>query len=198
MSEGTRKIFEAMEEGGALTTPGHSIATAAVGWGEPQTLFADCSCGEEAIPVEEDFGAEGPALIPTLIPFVEKYGRDALNHGSRVFGDWETLARQCVAHMEATGGSLEARITDARERLDSAQELLQAQLAGDFGTGAQGHPVLSAAALTAAARDIEALTLAIDLTERVELPEIVPVTPESEAAYQAALKAQYPEMKGPY
>jgi len=186
------QIIDAMEPEGALFTPGHTFTTHAIGWGEPQTLSADCSCGQAAIPVEEDYGDSGPSLIPTLVSFVEKYGRDALLHGASVYGNWDTLARQCLGHIEAMGGTLDERISEAMDRLKNASATLQAELAGNFSSGAQGHPVLSASAVGVAARDLEVLTMAQELKDRVPLPKPVPVTAESEAAYEAALEAQYP------
>ena len=183
------QIIEAMKPEGALFTPGHTFTTSAVGWGEPQTLSADCSCGQVAIPVQED---NISGLIPPLKAFVEKYGNDALLHGESVYGNWDTLARQCLGHIEAMGETLDERIAEAMDRLRNASDMLQAELAGNFNSGAQGHPLLSASAVGVAARDLEVLTAAQELKERVPLPQPVPVTPESEAAYEAALEAQYP------
>ena len=183
------QIIDAMEPEGALFTPGHTFTTSAVGWGEPQTLSADCSCGQVAIPVQED---NISGLIPPLKAFVEKYGKDALLHGESVYGNWDTLARQCLGHIEAMGETLDERIAEAMDRLRNASDMLQTELAGNFSSGAQGHPLLSASAVGVAARDLEVLTAAQELKERVPLPQPVPVTPESEAAYEAALEAQYP------
>lgn len=185
-------IFEAMKPDGPLSVPGHVFRTTATGWNEPQRLFAVCSCGVSATPVEEDFGDKGPSLIKSLVPFVEKYGREALLLGEGIYGDWETLARQCIGHMEAMGGTVDERIADTLERVKSASETLQAELAGNFSKGAQGHPLLSAAALSAAAQDLEALTVAQELKERMPFPEPVPITPEIAAAYEDALEAEYP------
>lgn len=183
------QIIDAMEPEGALFTPGHTFTTSAVGWGEPQTLSADCSCGQVAIPVQED---NISGLIPPLKALVEKYGKDALLHGESVYGNWDTLARQCLGHIEAMGETLDERIAEAMDRLRNASDMLQTELAGNFSSGAQGHPLLSASAVGVAARDLEVLTAAQELKERVPLPQPVPVTPESEAAYEAALEAQYP------
>lgn len=185
-------IIDAMKPGGALFTPGHTFTTHAIGWGEPQTLSADCSCGQVTIPVEEDYGDNGPALIPTLVPFVGKYGRDALLHGKSVYGDWDTLARQCLGHIEAMGRTLEERVTEAMNRLRFASDGLQAELNGEAARANRASAVPSAFTVAVEAQKLEVLIMAQELKDRVALPEPVPVTPESEAAYEAALEAQYP------
>lgn len=182
-------IIDAMKPGGALFAPGHIFTTHAIGWGEPQTLSADCSCGQAAIPVQED---DIRALIPPLKAFAEKYGKNALLHGTSVYGDWDTLARQCLGHIEAMGSTLEERVTDAMAQLRFASDGLQTELNSEAARTNRADAVPSAFTVAVEAKKLEVLIMAQELKDRVALPEPVPVTPESEAAYEDALEAQYP------
>jgi len=189
----SQSIFDATRPGEVLSWPGHGFEASSMGGeGEPQTLFARCSCGQETYPVEEDFGDSGPALIPTLVTFVEKYGRDALLHGERIYGDWSTVARQCIGHIEL-GGRLEERIAKTLKRVEDAHSSLRVATTDSGDGDLRAESLDSSYILAKAAADLQVLAGALALKERMpDVPLPVPVTPESEAAYEDALEAQYP------
>lgn len=189
----SQSIFEATQPGEVLSWRGHGFEVSSMGGeGEPRTLFARCSCGQEAYPVEEDFGDNGPALIPPLVSFVEKYGKNAILHGERIYGDWDTLARQCIGHMEL-GGRLEERIAKTLKRVENAHGSLREATACSGDGELRAESLDSSYILAKAASDLQVLAEALSLKERMpSVPLPAPVTPGSEAAYEAALEAQYP------
>lgn len=171
---GIDSVLEGFKDEGPLVAQrdsiAHTIIASEVGWGEPQTLYANCACGWTAIPVEEVWEGYGP-LIPELHTFVDKYGKEALYRGEAVGGNWETLVRQCLGHLEVVFEV--ALATLLPKVLQSLDEQIFTSLSAPLKSSARESIVSQAKA-----RD--SVISALDLLERMpNLPRVTPVTQEA-------------------
>ena len=165
-------ILEGLKDGPLVAQKdsiAHSIETSAIGWGEPQTLYASCACGWTAIPVEEVWEGYGP-LIPELHPFVDKYGKEALYKGEAVGGNWETLVRQCLGHLEVIlEFPLGRELPGILQQLDDE---VRATLSASLKPGARES-------IVGQARARDSVISALELLERMpDLPRVTPVAQE--------------------
>lgn len=114
-------LFEELSGSTVLSTPEHTVYPR--GAGDMPTLFAHCTCGWESVHVEYDFEGYG-MFIPELVPFLEKYGKDAFLLGKAIFGSQATIVKLCLDHLDLP---LSDMLAAEFPKLDSLREKLAHQ-----------------------------------------------------------------------
>lgn len=116
-------LFERLSGSTVLSTPEHVVFTRSIGWGEPASMSAYCTCGWVSIQVEEEF--EGYSmLIPELVPFLDRYGKDTILLGKAIFGTQATIVKLCLDHLDLP---LSDMLAAEFPKLDSLREKLAHQ-----------------------------------------------------------------------
>lgn len=170
----TVNMFNELNGSTLLSTLDHVLVTRAMGWGEPQTYSAFCSCGWRSLDVEEEFEGYGP-LLSSLHPFVDKYGKNAINLGRAVYGNKSTVVRMCLEHLDLP---LSKMLNDHLAELD----YLQKRLSKGAVTSADAND------LRVLAERLMVITTALEIMATVPLAQLEPVSDEIVAEYNEILK----------
>lgn len=167
-------MFNELNGSTLLSTFEHVLVTRAMGWGEPQTYSAFCSCGWRSLDVEEEFEGYGP-LLESLHPFVDKYGKNAVNRGRSVFGTKSTVVRMCLEHLNLP---LSKMLSEDLSQLDHLREKMSKR------------DVTSKDAndLRVVAERLMVITTALEIMATVPLAQLEPVSDEIVAEYNEIMK----------
>lgn len=168
-------LFEQLHGSTVLSTPEHTVYPRGIGWGEPRSLWAYCSCGWESIRVEEDFGDWYSGFIPELLPFFEKHGKDAILLGKAIFGTDATIVKLCLDHLDLP---LSDMLAAEFPKLDSLREKL-------------AHQDISyeeASELKEIGERMLLITTALRLEDVGLIPEPKPVSAEVVAEYEEIMR----------